>query len=1114
MPPASPGRRLGLAAAAAAIAAATLLATPQAAGANAPALFGESAATTSTATVTLITGDRVQVAFAADGTASAMLESGADHYIRRDGADLYVIPVAAEAALAQGRLDPALFNVTGLVRQGYDDASSATLPLLLSGSLPQNRAFTGVSVGAHLSSIDATAVSVAKGSLGTLFGGTSRSALATPKIWLDAKVTGFGLDPATGVAQTGAPELWRSGYTGAGTKVAVLDTGYDPNHPDLAGRVAAAQDFTGDGEGAIDDAGHGTHVASTIAGTGAADASKKGMAPDTSLLIGKVLGPGGGQTSWIVAGMEWAVAQGADVVNMSLGSNEPTDCTDPMAEATRALTAQGKTLFVIAAGNSGMRETVSSPGCVEGVLTVGAVDAEGATANFSSRGPVPGSHALKPDLSAPGVAIAGAANGSPAGVNYTTMSGTSMATPHVAGAAALIRQAHPDWTAQQIKAALVASVKKDTEGTIYDQGAGEMWVPGALNASVTSDVSVQIATYDWPHGRDEKTTKTITYTNTGDRAVELDLDLTDATGADGRRIDGRAFDLTRNHVTVPAHGTATVGVTARGDLRGLKDGQYGEIGARLVAKGRHGVRVTTSVGFWLEPETVTVTFKALDRNGAAATSGYLDITDMHQPARSVAYWTGEDVTLRLRAGKYFVTSYIRTVDATGAANYAYVGDPEATYDEDTTVVLDAAKAVPVTVTGGDKPLQVRTGSIALDRVFGRWTVQSSLFAQGGRFYVSPTGKVREGEFHFGTYFRATDPAVAEADSSYVYNLAFTESRRVGRDQAHVVRDRDLGARTENFHAQRTASSAYEWTRVLPAGGLDPIYAGSGNPVTTPLTRTAYYSPGVTWQAIGATARIFSETWFDAAHTYRAREKTATDWFKLPTATSLFRNPDGTPSRVAERQGTLVGFAFQSWQDTSGRQAVGGFGDIGSMRIYKNGELIDESAWPARQTDVGSDDCVLRVEVGQYRIAKRGWELGLGTITSFEFASKRPKGDAVQALPIALPHYDAPVDAYNLAPNTDTAFPVAVTMLGQDGYDPGAITSFSAKVTYEAIDPYGDKPIGDYAWTTVPVVQRGGVWYALVDNTKGAGTTPSLWIDTVDSHGTKTRQISLNLYGIA
>ncbi|CAM5233694.1 hypothetical protein SCYAM73S_08173 [Streptomyces cyaneofuscatus] len=273
---------------------------------------------------------------------------------------------------------------------------------------------------------------------------------------------------------------WAAGFDGTGTKVAVLDTGIDTGHPDLAGKVAAEQDFSGAGSPG-DKFGDGTHVASTVAGSGAKSGGKyKGVAPGARLLNGKVLDDWGeGSDSGIIAGMEWAVAQGADVVNLSLGGTDLPGI-DPLEETVNRLSAESDTLFVIAAGNEGLGErTVGSPGSAASALTVGAVDKSDVLADFSSRGPRVGDSGVKPDLTAPGVAItAASAAGSvlaehyPSDIpGYLTIDGTSMATPHVAGAAAILAQQHPDWSGERIKAVLTGSTKPGAYSS-FQQGTG------------------------------------------------------------------------------------------------------------------------------------------------------------------------------------------------------------------------------------------------------------------------------------------------------------------------------------------------------------------------------------------------------------------------------------------------------------------------------------------------------------------------------------------------------------------------------------------------------------------------------------------------------------------
>ena len=262
------------------------------------------------------------------------------------------------------------------------------------------------------------------------------------------------------VPHMGADKVWQQlGNQGEGVVVCIIDTGIDSDHPDFAGRIGLTKDFSG--KGSVEDGnGHGTHVASTVAGTGAASGGKyKGVAPAASIMVAKVLSDsGGGRMSDVMAGVEWAVQNGADVLNLSLGSDGNSDGKDALSTMVNAAVDAGK-VVVVAAGNAGPgANTVGSPGAAEKPITVGASTDTDGMANFSSRGPTADGR-VKPDISAPGTKIiaaraTGTAMGTPLDDNYTSAQGTSMATPHVAGLCALILKANPRLTPAQVKGIL------------------------------------------------------------------------------------------------------------------------------------------------------------------------------------------------------------------------------------------------------------------------------------------------------------------------------------------------------------------------------------------------------------------------------------------------------------------------------------------------------------------------------------------------------------------------------------------------------------------------------------------------------------------------------------
>ena len=243
--------------------------------------------------------------------------------------------------------------------------------------------------------------------------------------------------------------------TGRGVKVAVLDTGIDQDHPDLqiAGGISTIPGLTS----WDDDNGHGTHCAGIIGARNNA-IGVVGVAPGCSLYGVKVLkhnpatGRASGRRSWIIAGMDWAANNNMDVVSMSLGSNAETanePCVIAYQRAAARVIAAGG-IVISSAGNAGRTSTpwVGHPARCSNFMAVAAVDRNRALANFSSRGPVSLCDTCGVEISAPGVSVRSTLPGG----GYGNKSGTSMACPAVAGAAALLKEWRPTWTPSQIRA--------------------------------------------------------------------------------------------------------------------------------------------------------------------------------------------------------------------------------------------------------------------------------------------------------------------------------------------------------------------------------------------------------------------------------------------------------------------------------------------------------------------------------------------------------------------------------------------------------------------------------------------------------------------------------------
>ncbi|MER6435861.1 S8 family peptidase [Streptomyces sp. NPDC001185] len=684
--------------------------------------------------IPLITGDRIAI----DGRGaflSARPAKGREDIpilVRTLGGHTYAVPDDARALIESGRLDRRLFDITTLSAPAYERDPGPRLIVMYSGARPAARTALRTTAGADihrtLPSINADAITTTANGTATLWSAiTQESAHAGNRavapgiasVWLDAVVHAT-LDKS--VPQIGGPEAWAAGFDGTGSRIAVLDSGIDTTHPDLAQQVVAEHNFS-DSPTVGDLFGHGTHVASIAAGTGAKSGGKyKGVAPGARILNDKVLNDSGsGSMSQIIAGMEWAVSEKADVANLSLGAYD-SEGTDPMEEAVDTLSAESGTLFVVAAGNSGEQGsgTINTPGSADAALTVGAVDKQDALASFSSTGPRAGDGGIKPDVTAPGVSIGAAAahdsqmahQGAPVAEGYVALSGTSMATPHVSGAAAILAQQHPDWSGDDIKQALVAST---TPGpyTAFQQGSGRIDLRKAIKATVfTRETALSFGLAQWPHTDDQPLTKNLTYRNVGDRPVTLKLAV-NATAPDGSPAPAGMF-TTDDHVTVPAHGEATVKAVADTRLGGDTAGHFT---ARITATG-DGQTVGTALAVERESEMYTVTVKAVDRTGKPAVAGSWDgaLIGLTGPRKQL--WTSlsaDTASVRVPKGKYFLAGTHRS-DPTGSNTDSmdWFNAPNLNVAKNTTVTLDARTAAPVDVTVPNRAAHQTFGTVAAD----------------------------------------------------------------------------------------------------------------------------------------------------------------------------------------------------------------------------------------------------------------------------------------------------------------------------------------------------------------------------------------------------------------
>ncbi|MFJ7300185.1 S8 family peptidase [Streptomyces sp. NPDC099088] len=1019
--------------------------------------------------LTLITGDRVVL----DSKARVVgLEpaKGREHIpaqTRRADGHTYVIPADVARLVANGTLDQRLFDVTELDKAATRKSQKRGLKVIVGyrGAASATKADVrdAGKLRANLKSLNADAIQTPKQDAPDLWDAITngdRTASGIAHVWLDG-VRKASLDKS--VPQIGAPTAWAAGYDGKGVKIAVLDTGIDATHPDLKDQVIAAKNFSTSVD-ATDKFGHGTHVASIAAGTGAkSGGTYKGVAPGAKLLNGKVLGDdGSGDDSQILAGMEWAAEQGADVVNLSLGGGDTPEI-DPLEAEVNKLSETKGILFAIAAGNDGDlgEQTVGSPGSAAAALTVGAVDDKDKLASFSSRGPGLDGQ-IKPDVTAPGVDItAAAAPGSlidqevgekPPG--YLTISGTSMATPHVAGAAAILKQEHPDWTYADLKGALTGSAKGGTY-TPFEQGSGRIQVDKAIKQSVIADPpSVSFGLQQWPHNDDTPVAKKLTYRNLGTKDVTLKLAVT-GTNPKGQAAPAGFFKLGATTVTVPAGGKASVGMTVNTRLGGTTDGAYS---AYVTATGA-GQSVRTAAAVQREVESYDVTLKFLDREGKQAqyySTDLLGLTGLGKEKFYSPYDPDGTVTVRVPRGGYLLNTslYVDPGDFSKGADW--LARPKLSVTRNTTLTLDARVAKPVDITVPDTAAKSEFASPS-------YAIDSSDMGVSFGWFLDTYANFRTA--HLG-------PQVTDGSLSQQWDGHWSSGATKEYDTTTAAAVKQLATGyTKHYKASDFAevkvgmgSGASGRKGSVAAAGWLPGSSGSssmGISQNLPGTRTLYLSTsgGVKWdldfeQSGGVDEEGFpiSEAFYTlgGSQTFKAGQT-----YSKTFNTAVF-GPHLNAAFGVYREGNSLSGYLPLFADGKSHAGSSAFTSVTST-LYRNGTKVgsnDDPLFGEKEFKVPSGDAEYKLTTSVKRSVKIA-AASTRVDTSFTFRSKKTAG--LVKLPVSVARFAATTGLDNRAEAGKTVtFPVVVEGAAKGGN----LKSLAVYVSYD----YG------HTWKKVTVVK--------------------------------------------
>ncbi|HEX8866929.1 MAG TPA: S8 family serine peptidase, partial [Lentzea sp.] len=787
---------------------------------------------------------------------------------------------------------------------------------------------------------------------------------------------------------------------------------------------------------------------------------------------------------------EWATANGARIVNLSLGTGAPSAGDDVMSVAVDRLTKETGALFVVAAGNN--PAVLGSPAAAREALTVGAVTKQDGVASFSARGPRAFDSLLKPEISAPGVDITAARAkdtelGTPVDDRYTRLSGTSMAAPHVAAAAAVLAESRPGWQAPELKAALMSTAKALPGETVYAQGAGRVDVARLVRQNV----------YASPGGLsfgqvyDQDLSQVVTFHNTGTAPVVLRLsaEVRDSAGNPAR---AGMFNTDVDEVTVPAAGTAQVTVHAA-TRSSAPAGNYS--GWLVGANDQDAVRVPIALTKDAVPHHV-VDLVTLDSAGKPFT-GYPVCVSLETGERCPLVQRGDGrLSTRVPAGRHLIANNVfepgpRPDSWQVSAIVRYVS-----IEQDSTFVLDARTALPSQVTV-DRPNSTDLGgmlTVACDTPAGTAMFSASA-ARLADLRIAPA------KDESGANCRSTvgTVLVSEKDSSWSYHLVFPSTGGIPEprwtvhdDQLAAVEARTATQGAVRQHAVKTAAPVSDGWFVVP-----------WNSLMTPLpgVRTEYRSPGPwTWRTYFNTFTDDGENFLSqqiADTTYPAAGRVAERW-----NTAVFGPSLAPVDSTAYRYGNTVLFQIPLYGDQSPDHAGYLPAMTGTVSLFRDHDLIGPGSIPFGNVSAWAQ---VPAEPGRYRLVADAQQSSANTPLSpriqaeWTFHSGYTDDATVIPLPLQVVRFAPPVDERNTAP-AGQDFRVPVTVQRVAGAPPSVLMGISVFASYDE----------GTTWFPVQLVPTASGWDAVLHHPQNARTV-SLRATATDAGDNSVQQTILRAY---